>query len=119
MFLFSSCATIKTASYKLDKSEPFSDKKTIRIVQISDFHSNDFGKNESQLIEKVRDASPDIIFLTGDIFDFDMKESLSTKVSFDVLNGTCCSGFPVVFLASRALIHSFKARRLLDRKSVV
>ena len=42
-----------------------------------------------------------------------MKESLSTKVSFDVLNGTCCSGFPVVFLASRALIHSFKARRLL------
>lgn len=73
MFLFSSCATIKTASYKLDKSESFSDKKTIRIVQISDFHSNDFGKNESRLIEKVRAASPDIIFLTGDIFDFDMK----------------------------------------------
>lgn len=73
MFLFSSCATIKTASYKLDKSEPFSDKKTIRIVQISDFHSNDFGKNENRLIEKVRAASPDIIFLTGDIFDFDMK----------------------------------------------
>lgn len=70
MFLFSSCATIKTTSYNL---EQFSENKTVRIVQISDFHSNDFGKNESRLIEKVKAASPDIIFLTGDIFDFDMK----------------------------------------------
>ena len=89
MFLFSSCATIKTASYKLDKSEPFSDKKTIRIVQISDFHSNDFGKNESRLIEKVRAASPDIIFLTGDIFDFDMNtvSSLGGISAGENLNG--------------------------------
>ena len=84
MFLFSSCATIKTASYQLDKSEPFSDKKTIRIVQISDFHSNDFGKNESRLIEKVRAASPDIIFLTGDIFDFDISSEDIKKI--DELN---------------------------------
>lgn len=70
MFLFSSCATIRTASYNL---EQFSENKTVRIVQISDFHSNDFGKNESRLIEKVKAVSPDIIFLTGDIFDFDMK----------------------------------------------
>ena len=48
-----------------------------------------------------------------DIFDLEINESLSTRVSFDVRNGTCCSEFPVVFLASRPLMHSFNARRLL------
>ena len=42
-----------------------------------------------------------------------MNESLKTNVNLDVLNGTCCSLFPVVFLTSKARIHSFKASRLL------
>ena len=42
-----------------------------------------------------------------------MNESLKTNVNLDVLNGTCCSLFPVVFLTSNARIHSFKASRLL------
>ena len=44
--------------------------KCIRIVQISDFHSAMFGSNEDTLIQKIKDASPDLIVLTGDIFDF-------------------------------------------------
>ena len=42
-----------------------------------------------------------------------MNESLKTNVNLDVLNGTCCSLFPVVFLTSNARIHSFKASKLL------
>jgi len=48
------------------------------------------------------------------IFDFsflETKESLKTKVNLEALKGTCVS-FPL-FLASKALMHSFNARRLL------
>ena len=44
--------------------------KCIRIVQISDFHSSMYGNNEDSLIQKIKDAEPDLIVLTGSIFDF-------------------------------------------------
>lgn len=84
MFLFSSCATIRTASYKL---EQFSENKTVRIVQISDFHSNDFGKNEINLIKKVKAASPDLIFLTGDIFEYNISKERTVKNVRFLLDG--------------------------------
>ena len=46
---------------------------SIRIVQISDFHSNDFGEDEALLLENIRRAEPDIIVFTGDTFDFKQK----------------------------------------------
>lgn len=39
------------------------------IVQISDLHGAEFGENNEKLLEKVRDAKPDFIFLTGDLQD--------------------------------------------------
>ena len=39
----------------------------LRIVQISDLHDCRFGKRQERLIGMVRDASPDLIVLTGDI----------------------------------------------------
>ena len=44
-------------------------------------------------------------------FFFEMKESLKTKVNFEALKGTWTFEFP--FFAPKALMHSFKARRLL------
>ena len=41
--------------------------------------------------------------------DLDRKESLSTIVSLDARNGTCTPGIPL-FFASKAQMHSFKAR---------
>ena len=40
-----------------------------RITQISDFHCRDFGTEESDLIQAVRDTHPDIIVFTGDSID--------------------------------------------------
>ena len=40
-----------------------------RIVQVSDLHNAKFGKNNSRLISKIKDQSPDIIVITGDIVD--------------------------------------------------
>ncbi len=69
-FLFVSCATINTKNYEINDYEL---EEQICIVQVSDFHSNDFGKNEEKLVQKIRDASPDVIFFTGDTFEFSRK----------------------------------------------
>jgi len=54
--------------YKTDKISKKLDGFT--IVQISDLHNKEFGKNNRKLIAKVREARPDIIVITGDIIDF-------------------------------------------------
>lgn len=39
------------------------------IVQLSDLHGAEFGKDNETLIRQVREAGPDYIFLTGDLLD--------------------------------------------------
>lgn len=68
--LFVSCASVKVPKYTIN----YGSKKTVKIIQISDFHSNDFGKNEEKLISKIRDEQPDVIFITGDLFEYKFKE---------------------------------------------
>lgn len=41
----------------------------IRIALITDLHSCKYGENEMKLIEKINEQKPDIILLSGDIFD--------------------------------------------------
>ncbi len=40
-----------------------------KIAHISDLHNAEFGKNNVRLINKLRDANPDIIAITGDSID--------------------------------------------------
>ena len=56
-----------------------------RIVQISDLHDAKFGGNQKHLIDKVRAAKPDVIFLTGDLVDsrrYDLPNSLLAVEQF-------------------------------------
>lgn len=48
------------------------------IVQLSDFHCNEFGKDEEKLIESVKAANPDLIVLTGDFIDGAENHSIDT-----------------------------------------
>ncbi len=39
------------------------------IVQISDLHNKSFGENQERLLNKLKEVSPDIIVITGDLID--------------------------------------------------
>lgn len=47
-----------------------------RIAQVSDLHNAEMGKDNEKLISMLKDASPDIIVITGDLID-----SRNTKVN--------------------------------------
>ena len=49
------------------------------IVLISDLHHNNFGNNQSELIEEIEKANPDMIALTGDIVDENHKSLESVE----------------------------------------
>ena len=46
----------------------------IKIVQLSDLHSKEFGKENNKLLNKVLKEEPDLILLTGDIIDCTSKK---------------------------------------------
>ena len=48
-----------------------------RIVQISDLHNAEFGNKNKGLVDKIKNANPDIIAITGDLID-------SSKTNIDV-----------------------------------
>lgn len=60
---------IVITKYSYSLKSDFKDLKGFKIIQISDLHSMNFGKNQSQLISKIREQKPDMIFITGDIVD--------------------------------------------------
>ena len=74
--------TVTTYNYHNKKiPSAFSD---YTIVQISDLHCKNFGKNQSELISKIKAAKPDMIALTGDIVDEDHDSISSVE---DLLKG--------------------------------
>lgn len=40
-----------------------------RIIQVSDFHNDKFGRNQLRLIDKIKETKPDLIVMTGDLID--------------------------------------------------
>ncbi len=52
-----------------------------KIVQISDLHNTKFGKNQEGLLKKIRNTTPDIIVITGDLIDR-RKYDLETAMVF-------------------------------------
>lgn len=47
----------------------------IRVIQISDLHTAEFGKNNKKLLDRIKKLEPDIIICTGDIVNDVSKEA--------------------------------------------
>lgn len=65
---FGSKYALEVSSYAITSpkiSEP------IRIVQLTDLHNSEFGKENSRLIELIRKQKPDLVLLTGDMINGD------------------------------------------------
>ena len=54
-----------------------------KIVHISDLHNTEFGKGNEQLLTLLKDSSPDIIVITGDIVD---SRKTDVQVARDFIN---------------------------------
>ncbi|MEG0260571.1 MAG: metallophosphoesterase [Lysinibacillus sp.] len=57
----------------------------MRIVQVSDLHDAVFGDRQEKLVEKVKAANPDVIFITGDVVDsnrYNLEQSLQAVREF-------------------------------------
>ena len=66
------CCFCLYQNYNLGTTEYMADLglgKEITVVQVSDLHNQFFGPGESVLLEKIEEASPDIIVVTGDVVD--------------------------------------------------
>jgi predicted MPP superfamily phosphohydrolase len=71
VFITVSCITEKsliTESYSIGSKKINTDSR-IKIVVLSDTHSQNFEEGGIRIITKVKNEEPDLIFLTGDIID--------------------------------------------------
>lgn len=61
-------------SYEI-KSDKITNNSSVRIVVISDLHSNFYGENQQDLIKMIEEQDPDIVALVGDIVDDNRSEA--------------------------------------------
>ncbi|MDE6441924.1 MAG: metallophosphoesterase [Clostridia bacterium] len=63
LFVWFNNSAIKTTRYKIN----IEGAPSLKIVHLSDLHGKSFSKNNSKLVKKVAEQSPDFIAVTGDI----------------------------------------------------
>ena len=93
-------------SFTVNTQEIYFDKlpdsfNNYKILQISDLHSAEFGKDNSQLLNKINKINPDIIMFTGDMFNFyeiTDKDSDETNLpSFKLIN-TLAKSYKILYI---------------------
>ena len=92
-FVLSSCTTIATRTYDI-KTSLLEEQSNITIVLISDLHNSIYGNDQSILINKIRDANPDLIALSGDIID-NTDAIIGTQLLLEGISGIA----PIFFVA--------------------
>ena len=57
-----------TVSFYQIRSDKVSDN--IRVIELSDLHNKEYGKDNSKLISKIKDLNPDLIVYAGDMMNY-------------------------------------------------
>lgn len=73
---------LEIANYIIENKKIPQEFNNYVIVQISDLHNKSFGKNNINLINKIKQINPQVILITGDIID---GENKNFQVSLDLL----------------------------------
>ena len=58
---------LKLCNYSIESPEIPQEFDGLKILQLSDLHSKRFGRGNSRLLEKIKDAKPDFVVMTGDM----------------------------------------------------
>ncbi len=78
MVIFALGAGIIPSYYFLEVSDyEFENEKiqeSVKLVQLSDIHNAEFGKENQRLLKKLKECEPDLIFITGDLINSDENE---------------------------------------------
>jgi len=67
VFLTTACKSISTTTYRIE-TPLIPETNSIKILLISDLHNTIYKKDQTVLINEIRDIQPDLIIMSGDIF---------------------------------------------------
>jgi len=77
--LYTGNTWIKTTEVTIESEKITATFDGLKIAQISDLHDATFGEKQMKLVQKILNAKPDVIFITGDLIDsnrYDLQNSL-------------------------------------------
>ncbi len=77
--------TIAVTQQEIRLAELPQELEGLRVVQVSDLHDAAFGEEQQNLIAKVAEQEPDLIFVTGDVVDsnrYNLEQSLQAVEGF-------------------------------------
>ena len=86
----------------------------IRVLQLSDLHSKEFGKYNSKLLEAVLNEKPDIVVATGDLIDSNMKRIDNIVYFLATVNNT----IPVFYIPGNNEMRCKKLNEILHKLKV-
>ena len=76
--------SIQTTKISINSEKIPTSFNGFRIVQVSDLHNAEFGENQSKLLQTVKNISPDMIAVTGDLID---SSHTDVEKAMDFING--------------------------------
>lgn len=77
---------IEISKYTIKSNKIPNDFDNYKILQISDLHNKNFGKNNEKLIKRIDSINPDVIFITGDLVDGERKDF---NVALELVKNLC------------------------------
>ena len=79
----------------------------IRILHLSDLHSSPFGKDQAELISRIDSLSPDVILMTGDIF-----ENRKTNEEAETLLADIGLRYPCYYVSGNHEVATLKLKKI-------
>lgn len=84
---------LQVTNYTYQSSEIPAAFDDFKICHISDLHCKSFGKDNKQLLDKIREMNPNIVVLTGDIVDENHTDLSSVETLFAELKNMGIPGY--------------------------